>query len=112
MICPGGNLRERMVGGRPRDFGDVGYLGVLLNIQVSDRTFSEQMQACENHSTYVPATTLGMLLQACCLRADNDKGESPGTGPAKLKAAIWANPATSARRQATISLWAQKHKAL
>lgn len=49
MICPGGNLRERMVGGRPRDFGDVGYLGVLLNIQVSDRTFSEQMQACENH---------------------------------------------------------------
>lgn len=61
----GGNRRERTVEGKLRDLKGEGYVGVLLKTQVSRRPSLGQGQADEQQFTYVPAVTLGILLQVC-----------------------------------------------
>ena len=103
IIWPGGKRGSTAAGSRLRDSKDAAYVGATLKTHVSCRPPQGHGLADQHHSTYVPATILGALLQVGCPRANNDKGKSALMGTAKPKVADCTS-AIGARRKAPISL--------
>ena len=89
-------------GSRLRDSKDAAYVGATLKAHVSCRPPQGHGLADQHHSTYVPATMLGALLQVGCPRVNNDKGKLALMGTARPKAADCTSPAIGARRKARI----------